>query len=155
MLVEPVKHGTVARTVANTRAGTVKACPRAKLSPRVGGQISRLSVDEGDQMRTGQLLIELWHEDLKAQVALANSEARTASAKAEAACAQSALAQREAERVLRSHQDQLASEDEADRALAEVKVHYVKCRAAFAQAKVALANVQVAGAALDRTRLRE
>jgi HlyD family secretion protein len=154
VLVEPAKRGTVARTVANTRAGTVKACRRAKLSPSVGGQISRLTVEEGDQVSAGQLLMELWNEDLKAQVMLANSEARAARAKAHAACAQSDLAQREAERVLRLHQDQLVSEEQADRALAEVKVHHAECRAAFAQAKVALANVHVAMATLDRTRLR-
>ena len=38
------RRGTVEKTVANTRAGTVKACRRAKLSPSAGGQIANLPV---------------------------------------------------------------------------------------------------------------
>jgi len=39
-----VGRGPVAETVTNTRAGTVKACQRAKLAPPAGGQIARLPV---------------------------------------------------------------------------------------------------------------
>jgi Biotin-lipoyl like len=78
VLVAQVKRGAVERTVVNTRAGTVNACRRAKLAPAVGGQIAVLTVDEGDQVKTGQLLIALWNEDLKAEMALARSEARAA-----------------------------------------------------------------------------
>ena len=38
--LKPVDRGMVERTVANTRAGTVTACRRAKLSPSTGGQIA-------------------------------------------------------------------------------------------------------------------
>lgn len=34
-----VERGDVEETVANTRAGTIKACRRAKMSPSLGGQI--------------------------------------------------------------------------------------------------------------------
>ena len=46
--VREVERGTVERTVTNTRAGTVKACRRAKLSPSLGGQIAHLPIKEGD-----------------------------------------------------------------------------------------------------------
>jgi hypothetical protein len=46
--VHPVERGTVEQTVTNTRAGKVKACRRAKLSPSLGGQITRLPIKEGD-----------------------------------------------------------------------------------------------------------
>jgi len=39
-----VEPGTVEATVSNNRAGTVKACRRAKMSPPAGGQISKLNV---------------------------------------------------------------------------------------------------------------
>ena len=56
IVVKPVDRGIVERTVANTRAGTVKACRRAKLSPSVGGQIAKLSIREGDTVKEGDLL---------------------------------------------------------------------------------------------------
>ena len=51
VVVKPVDRGIVERTVANTRAGTVKACRRAKLSPSVGGQIAKLNIREGDKVK--------------------------------------------------------------------------------------------------------
>ena len=48
VVVTAVERGTVEQTVANTRAGTVKACRRAKLSPGIGGQISLLNIKEGE-----------------------------------------------------------------------------------------------------------
>ena len=48
-----VARGTVDETVTNTRAGTVKACQRARLAPPTGGQIARLPVKKGDQRRKG------------------------------------------------------------------------------------------------------
>jgi len=41
-----VERGTVEQTVANTRAGTVKACQRSRLSLPIGGQIAQLFVRE-------------------------------------------------------------------------------------------------------------
>ena len=49
VLVESVDRGRVEATVANTRAGTVKACRRAKLSPSIGGQIARLPKGKSSQ----------------------------------------------------------------------------------------------------------
>ena len=45
-----VERGTVEASVSNTRAGTVNACRRAKMSPSAGGQIARLHVKKGDQI---------------------------------------------------------------------------------------------------------
>ncbi|HFD87501.1 MAG TPA: biotin/lipoyl-binding protein, partial [Gammaproteobacteria bacterium] len=66
--VTKVSRGRVESTVANTRAGSVKACRRARLSPSIGGQIARLLVHEGDQVKQGKLLLELWNDDLQAQL---------------------------------------------------------------------------------------
>ena len=38
------ERGLVENTVANTRAGTVKACQRSRLSLPIGGQIAQLAV---------------------------------------------------------------------------------------------------------------
>ena len=83
-----VTRGTVEKIVANTRAGTLKACRTANLSPAIGGQISVLTVNEGDVVKEGQLLLELWNNDLKAQAALAEKEITASEAKAAAALLQ-------------------------------------------------------------------
>lgn len=68
-----VELGTVEQTVANTRAGTVKACQRSRLSLPIGGQIAQLFVKEGDHVEAGQLLMSLWNEDRAAQVAVSQA----------------------------------------------------------------------------------
>ena len=37
----PVERGTVEKTVANTRAGTIEACKRSRLSLPIGGGVIR------------------------------------------------------------------------------------------------------------------
>ncbi len=93
-----VETGKVESIVANTRAGTVKPCRRARLAPEVGGQIALLKVHEGLRVRTGDLLLALWNQDLVARVALAEREADAARSKAEAGCFKSAQAQCESMR---------------------------------------------------------
>ena len=66
-----IGRGVVEATAVNTRAGTVKACRRAKLAPAAGGQIVKLWVKEGDRVEKGQPLLELWNTDLEAQRDLA------------------------------------------------------------------------------------
>jgi len=62
--VAVVDEGLVEATVVNTRAGTVEACRRSKLALPAGGQISRMWVKEGDRVKRGQKLLELWNRDL-------------------------------------------------------------------------------------------
>ncbi len=75
VIVATVARGTVEDTTANTRAGTVKACQRAGISPSIGGQIAHLPVKVGDKVKAGEVLLELWNDDLQSRVALATSEA--------------------------------------------------------------------------------
>src|SRR6185436_659393 len=78
-----VDLGPVARTVANTRAGTVNACRRARLAPAAGGEIAALPVKEGDRVAPGQVLLEVWNEDSAAQTRVADAQANTATLRAE------------------------------------------------------------------------
>ncbi len=88
VVVQRVERGWVESTVANTRAGTVEACRRAKLAPQMSGQIERLPVAEGDRVRKGEVLRELWNDDLRSQLALAESERARASCEAARAMAE-------------------------------------------------------------------
>ena len=53
VLLHTVGRGMVEKSVSNTRAGTVEACRRSKLSMPGGGRVDSLLVDEGDQVESG------------------------------------------------------------------------------------------------------
>jgi HlyD family secretion protein len=153
VVVKPVARGSVAQTVANTRSGTVKACRRARLSPSVGGQIDKLPVQEGDTVKAGQLLLEIWNEDLKAQRLLAEGEFASAEARAKAAELTAAVAEREAVRLTKLLEQGVGAESQTDKAVSQAKALRADTDAAVAAVKVAAARVAVATANIDRTRL--
>ncbi|MCG6862484.1 MAG: efflux RND transporter periplasmic adaptor subunit [Chromatiaceae bacterium] len=151
--VQTVESGPVEQTVANTRAGTVKACRRAKLAPSIGGQIAVLQVREGNRVKPGDLLLELWNLDLKAQVTLMEREAEAAQARARSACLNADNAQREADRQVKLSKRRLASEEAVDRAITSAQAGRADCEAAQASARVQAARLGVAQANLEKTRL--
>lgn len=153
VILAQVESGPVERTVTNTRAGTLKACRRARLSPSIGGQISSLPVHEGDRVKAGQVLFEIWNEDLTAQYQLAQSELQASKARAKEACVQADVAKREASRLTQLRKKGLASDESVDQAIGQAKAKAAGCEAATSTIKVSEAKVAVAQAALDRTRL--
>ena len=153
IVIRPVETGQVDKIVANTRAGTVEACRRAKLSPSIGGQIAKLPVKEGDSVTAGQLLLELWNNDLVAQTALAQSEVTSAESRAKSACLQAEVAQREANRQIKLRRSGSASEEQADKTITRAQSLQAECKATRAVVETSRARVGVAKANLDRTRL--
>jgi HlyD family secretion protein len=153
VIVAQAEYGQVRDTVANTRAGTIKACRRAGISPSIGGQIDSLPVKEGDVVKAGQVLMALWNDDLRAQLALASSEAKSTTAKAEQVCVLADVARREARRQKQLQAKNLASEEAIDKAEGEARAQQAAGKAARATTEVSKARVDVAQAALDRTRL--
>lgn len=153
VVVRPVLRGKVEQTVANTRAGTVKACRRAKLSPSIGGQIGRLPIREGDRVKAGDLLLEIWNEDLAAQLILAEREEKAAQAQAEATCLSAGEAERQALRTQQLRQRQVGTVEEADRAATQARALRAQCEAARASTLMSAARIDVARASLSRTRL--
>ncbi len=149
-----VDRGVVEATVANTRAGTVMACQRARLSPSIGGQIAALPVKEGDRVEAGQLLMEMWNTDRRAEIRLAQREAVAADARAVEACTVAEVARREALRQAALKKKGLTSEEAVDRAEGDARARKAACEAARATARVAAARVEVAQAGLERTLLR-
>jgi HlyD family secretion protein len=149
-----VDRGRIERTVANTRAGTVKACQRARIAPATGGQIETLAVREGDRVEAGQLLLELWNQDLAAQVKLVEREHVSAVARADEACALADVAEREAARLVRLRKQGVVSEEDFDRAQGDATARRAACRAAQSAIGVGEAQIDVARAALARTILR-
>jgi HlyD family secretion protein len=152
--VTKVDRGLVAATVANTRAGTVKACRRADLAPQTGGQIAVLNVSEGDRVKAGQTLLELWNDDLKAQVELSRNDVVAAGEREEEACVRADVAQKDLKRIARLREKDMTSVDALDRAEGEKSATEAACRGAGAQLKVSEARLAMARATLERTILR-
>ncbi|MDY6881432.1 MAG: efflux RND transporter periplasmic adaptor subunit [Thermodesulfobacteriota bacterium] len=151
--VKPVSRGTVERTVANTRAGTVKACRRAKLSPGIGGQIAKLPVKKGDSVTAGQLLLEIWNADLAAQAELVQREITAARSRRDAICLKADVAKRNADRLVKLLRGNAVSEERVDNAIAEADTFMAECQAAWAEVKAREAQMAVVQANLARTRL--
>ncbi|MBT8136326.1 MAG: efflux RND transporter periplasmic adaptor subunit [Gammaproteobacteria bacterium] len=149
-----VETAQVRSVVANTRAGTVKACNRARLAPALGGQISILHVHEGNTVEAGEPLLELWNDDLKADLLLAQRDAAATAARAEEACVRADVARRESTRIARLRQQGLTSVEAADSADGAARATRAACKAARAQTTVSDARVDRANAALERTILR-
>jgi HlyD family secretion protein len=149
-----VERGSVASTVANTRAGTVEACRRAGLSPALGGQMSKLATAEGDRVETGQILLELWNEDLRAELELAMRDAVASQGKADEICVRADVAEQEAQRLIRLQERKLAADEEADSAAGDAKAKAAACAATKDLVKVSRARILVAKARLERSILR-
>ncbi|GAB4179656.1 MAG: efflux RND transporter periplasmic adaptor subunit [Rhodocyclaceae bacterium] len=149
-----VEKGRVESTVANTRAATVSACRRAKLSPSLGGRIARLPVREGDRVTAGQVLLEIWNEDLGAQIAAARSQIESARARAEQSCRLADVAGSEALRQQSLHERGFVSAERAERSGAEARASRAGCEAARGEDAQARARLRVAQAELSRSVLK-
>ena len=142
-----IDRGKVESSIANTRAGTVEACQRTKLSTIIGGRIEILAVKEGDRVKKGQLLMKLWNDDQQAQSALAATQVATAKQRVAEACAQAANAEREAARQTALREKGFVSSSREETARTEAEARRAACEATKAdvaqfQAKVAATRVE-------------
>ena len=147
VVLKEVAEGRVESTLANTRAGTVDACQRTKLSTILGGRIEYLGVKEGDHVKKGQLLLKLWNDDQQAQANLAQTQITLAARRSEEACIAAVNAENEAKRQaeLRTKGFVSSSKEEAARTEAEVKrasCNTTKADVAQAEAKLKATRVE-------------
>jgi HlyD family secretion protein len=154
VVVAPVATGRVETTVANTRAGSVMACRRSKLAPPLGGRIDKLTVREGDRVKKGQLLIELWNDDLVARERVSGEQLATARAKQREACALADIAVRAADRSRQLRARGFVSEDAVDRAVSEAEAKQAGCASAATQVQEAEARIRASKADTARTVVR-
>lgn len=147
-----LSEGEVVSTVANTRVGTVKACRRAYLAPATGGQVAALYVTESDKVKKGQVLLEVWNQDLKAQVELRKVQIKAQQASAEQACQLASGAEREAARLTKLQQNkQIVSVEQVDKSVTNSYALRAACRAAMLAVDVAKSELEVAEAAVRKT----
>ncbi len=149
-----VERGLVEATVSNTRAGTIKACRRAKLAPPAGGQIAQLRVMKGQRVIAGQSLLELWNDDLQAQERLAQEQLNTSIAREREICTIADAAQRDAERAQQLHAKNFVSQEAEERAISEAKARQAACDTAHSEIEQGRSRITVARASLERLVLR-
>ncbi len=149
-----VERGTVEETVTNTRAGTVKARLRAKLSPQLGGRVVELPFREGEAVRAGDLLLRLDDSVPRAQVRLAAEDQRVADARASEACLAAELAEREWRRGSALEADGISSRQLVDTLETERDRSRAGCQAARATQDQARARLSLAEAELALTEVR-
>ena len=143
VVLKAVDRGNVESTVVNTRAGTVEACQRTRLSTIMGGRIEYLGVKEGDKVKKGQLLLKLWNDDQKAQQALAEAQRAMAAQRVKEVCTTAASALREAERQTSLKKKGFVSDAREDTARSEADARNAACETARADVAQAAARVAV------------
>src|SRR5450759_4015391 len=146
--------GRVENTVANTRAGSVMPCRRAKLAPPTGGRIERLNVTEGDRVRPGQVLLTLWNDDLTARERLSREQMQTAKAHVREVCELAKASARDARRARALRARNFVSQEAVERADSDASAKQASCDSAGTQVAEAEARIQASHADTDRTVLR-
>jgi len=140
----------------------------SQIAAQAGGRVTRLYVNDNQQVRRGDPLVDIDTADIDAKVAQARAGVLTAQSQAQQAAAQvearkadalqAAAALRQAEAALTNAQQDLArfkgvdpdavSRQQADQALAQVRVARARVDAARATQGTAQAQVQAAQAAV-------
>jgi HlyD family secretion protein len=144
-------RGAVESTVVNTRAGTIKACRRAKLAPASGGQIVKLQVKEGERVKQGQVLLEIWNSELAAKRELAQQQLLTAEKRRREACIVADNAHRQSKRMRQLVAKNFVSQERSDDADAKALARQAGCDAMTTDIKRAQAQIQVVQSGLERT----
>lgn len=146
-----IAKGPVEATIVNTRAGTVKSCQRSNLAPASGGQIAKIWVKEGDHVQKGQVLLELWNQDLQAQLELAQRQLAMSQERRRETCILAENARRESRRAQQLVAKNFVSPQHAEEADANARARQASCDAAISEIKRAQAQIHVAQAAIART----
>ena len=149
-LVE-VGRGKVESSVANTRAGSVEACLRTRLSPISGGRIAFLGVKKGDHVKKGQVLMRLWNDDQQAQSSLAQTQVTSSKKRIAEACAIAENAEREAGRMAELRSKGFISKSGEEKSRYEAQSRRAACEAARADVNQAQARVKVTQVEQNRT----
>lgn len=149
-LVE-VRQGKVEASVANTRAGSVEACLRTRLSPISGGRITYLGIKKGDHVKKGQVLLRLWNDDQQAQSKLAQTQVSSSQKRISEVCAMADNAEHEAARIAKLHERGFISKGGEEKSRYEAQSRRAACEGARADVVQAQARVKLSKVEQDRT----
>jgi HlyD family secretion protein len=105
-------------------------------------------------VREGQVLLELWSDDASAQARAAAEREQSVVLRANEACLQAEVAERDAKRAETLNRDGLLPFETFDRASANAKALRASCEAATIDVRQSRASLEAARATLTRTVLR-
>ena len=149
-----VDRGRVESTVTNSKAGTVRARRRARLSPEIGGRVVGLPVTEGDRVDSGDVLLRLDTSALQAQLEKSQRDIVAARAEERRACLAAEQAQRESERYEALAGRRIVSENLLDQLRSQAATSAAACEAAGAAVASAEAAIGVLDAEVRKGVLR-
>jgi HlyD family secretion protein len=149
-----LERGPVERTATNTRAGTVAARRRARVSPEVGGPVAELPRREGDRVEAGEVILVLGSDLERGQLEVAARDQAAAGAERVRACLGAEQARRERHRQDRLFEQHLVPVEIVDRARTAAEQADAACAAATAVLARAVAATELARTALAKRTLR-
>jgi HlyD family secretion protein len=151
VVLTEVGRGKVESTIANTRAGEVEACLRTKMSTIIGGRIEVLNVKEGDKVKKGQVLMQLWNDDIQAQEGVAQAQTETARKRVTEACTLADSAEREVARQTELYAKGFVSINAIDAARAAADAKRAACATSKADVAQGEASTKLARVQRGRT----
>ncbi|MFC7000239.1 biotin/lipoyl-binding protein [Pseudobowmanella zhangzhouensis] len=148
-----VTRASISEKVTNTRAGSVMACQRSKLSVPIGGQVVDIFVKEGDMVSQGQLLLSLFNQDIQALLTQAEASASAATLNRQSQCILADADQREANRQAKLKKSGLSTAEMVDMSESKARASEAACAASKAAEQVAQASIELQQASLSKTQL--
>lgn len=124
---------------------------RVSVSTKILGRIETLTVDEGDTVRVGQVLVQLDDIDLRAQLAQARSSLALAQGNAVLANVSLDKAQTDFKRATAQIKDNVITKEQFDHAQSELESAKARCSIALAQTNTAKAQIVVIETQLRNT----
>ncbi len=149
-----LERGAVEETVTNSKAGTVEARRRAKLSPGTSGIVAAVKIERGQKVSAGEPLVLLADDAQRAQHALAARALDVAEASSKKSCIAAGRAEQELKRNQELGTKGIVSADSIDALISARSLALADCAVAAAEVERARAAVDVAQAELDKTILR-
>jgi multidrug efflux pump subunit AcrA (membrane-fusion protein) len=140
-------------TMRRTFSGTLEAATRVQIAARVGGRISRIAVDLGDEIERGQLIAEIDAAELDAAVLQAAADLAVAKATVTEAKTSADFSARTLERLELLDKEGIASASEIDAARAQSTARQASVAVAEARVQRAEAALGVAQTQLSETRV--
>lgn len=140
--------------------GIVRISASSMPQATLGGVLSELYVEEGDDVKAGQLLavtdtmevMEALMREAEANLAYTRKEVEARRSQATEACIRADVADREANRRARLHEQGVAGEEEAESARGEAEARQASCASASTAVALAETGVEVALASVNRAR---
>ncbi|MFQ5417368.1 MAG: efflux RND transporter periplasmic adaptor subunit [Myxococcota bacterium] len=149
-----VERAVVESTITNSKAGTIRARRRARLSAEVGGRVVEITRREGEWIEQGEVLLRLNDATPVAQLRLARASLRVADAARNEACVAAGRARRELDRKRNLADRNIVSDDVLDALESADQAAAASCRAVTAERDKAAAAIVAAEADLAKFEIR-